>query len=417
MAGFFSKLFGGGKNDKKMSAERAALRQQRIDAMIDDANLFYRASHSFNNYLTDFIKTGNSVGLPAGRLSRDEWDTINKKIAKYNVKLVLRYDNNIPYMRFERATGSDIQSDNSNMSPLEQLMMRASKNFKQHQSDFMNGVSSPMFPTARMSSSEWDELNRLIADQGIRFVPTTYKGISYMAFSHIAHPGKGDNNASAFQSGTAAVKEKAYAQIKQKYPNLSDQVVRHIVEHQNEMSWNDIYQMVRHAMQPYDTPMNEFVAATQYGSKSTSDIGVFSYQDWTWSRRAKHRVQRDTNPVGYHLSLNVHVTPGLIAALDDVLARDMGQHIDYYKFPKANYFDEIQYRHDPVTIYTYDRDSNTEAQIVAAVAPYVRSNEGLLGHVLGRGVDISPETSVHGGLSVGQSIAVNIRGMLDSIRE
>lgn len=65
----------------------------------------------------------------------------------------------------------------------------------------------------------------------------------------------------------------------------------------------------------------------------------------------------------------------------------------------------------------YDRDPDTEQQIVAAVAPYARSNEGLLGQILGPGVDINTETTDINGLSVGQTVAANIKQILDLSRE
>lgn len=421
MAGFFSELFnsffGGDKKKPSVSQQQNSVPKAVVKPNLPQMDaLLFRASRSFIKYMQDFIQTGKSVGLPAVRLSDDEWDTVNKKLLPYGVKLVLQH----PYMRFERTTGSSVQADNSASSPLEQLMMRASKNFKKYKQDCLNGVSEPMLPAMRLSQSEWDELNRLIAAQGICFVPTVYQGGNYMQFSRVKPKNAAvpvNANTSAFQAGSSAVRTKAFNQIKQQYPNLSDQVIQHIVDNKLTLDTNDIYEIVRHSFQPYNTSQSEFINATNYGSHDTNDISAFAYQHWTWSRQAKRRVPRESNYCGYHLSLNVHVTTGLIKALDDVLARDMGRHIEYYKFPKADYFEEAQYRHDPVTIYMYDRDAATEQQIVAAVAPYVRSNEGLLGQILGPGVDINTETSNNGGLSVGKTIAVNIKRILDSVRE
>ena len=423
MAGFFSELFnsffGGDKKKPSVSQQQNSVPQDVVKPEINlpqmDALLF-RASRSFIEYMHDFILTGKSVGLPAVRLSDDEWDAVNKKLLPYGVKLVLQH----PYMWFERVTGSSVQADNSASSPLEQLMMRASKNFKKYKQDCLNGISEPMLPAMRLSQSEWDELNRLIADQGICFVPTVYQGALYMQFSRVKPKNAAapvNANTSAFQAGSSAVRTKAFNQIKQQYPNLSDQVIQHIVDNKLTLCTKDIYKIVRHSFQPYNTSQSEFINATNYGAQDTNDISAFAYQHWTWSRQAKNRVPRESHYCGYHLSLNVHVTTGLIKALDDVLVRDMGRHIEYYKFPNADYFKEAQYRHDPVTIYMHDRDAATEQQIVAAVAPYVRSNEGLLGQILGPGVDINIETANNGGLSVGKTAAVNIKRILDSVRE
>ncbi|MDE6250420.1 MAG: hypothetical protein K2M34_02165 [Alphaproteobacteria bacterium] len=411
MPGFFSRLFGGGNKQSTPALPNNNTLKPNIPG-VDP--LLFRASHNFNKYLTNFLQTGASVGLPVSRLSREEWNSVNEKLAKQGVTLVSRYDNGIEYMWFEYLGGASTQ-----LTPLEKLMARASKNFSQYMQECLSGTSdsSALLPTKRMEKSDWDELNRLLADQGIQLIPVMYEGMSYMKVAR-ANPQKLDNsNVSAFSEGVVAVKERAFEQIKQQYPNLSDEVVHYIVDNNDKLSANDIYKAIRHAMRPYDTPQSQFIQATQYGSQHTNDIMVFSYQNWTFSRKAKRRVSSASKICMYHLSLNVHVVPGLIAALDDVLARDMGQYIDYYKFPKANWFDEVQYRHDPVTIYMYDRNSDIEQQIVAAVAPYVRSNEGLLGQVLGPGVDINTETSSYGGVSVGQSIAMKIKNILDSVRE
>ena len=106
------------------------------------------------------------------------------------------------------------------------------------------------------------------------------------------------------------------------------------------------------------------------------------------------------------------VLEGLIKALDDVLAQDAGRYIEYYKFPKSDYYDEAITRHDPVTIYLSARNRDIEQNIVRAVAPYARSNEGLLGEILGYGVDISPETTQKYGMSVGQVVGRQIYAML-----
>lgn len=155
MAGFFSELFnsffGGDKKKPSVSQQQNSVPKAVVKPNLPQMDaLLFRASRSFIKYMQDFIQTGKSVGLPAVRLSDDEWDTVNKKLLPYGVKLVLQH----PYMRFERTTGSSVQADNSASSPLEQLMMRASKNFKKYKQDCLNGVSEPMLPAMRLSQSE-----------------------------------------------------------------------------------------------------------------------------------------------------------------------------------------------------------------------------------------------------------------------
>mgnify|MGYP006936039252 CR=1 FL=1 len=46
-----------------------------------------------------------------------------------------------------------------------------------------------------------------------------------------------------------------------------------------------------------------------------------------------------------------------------------------------------------------------------AVAPFVRSNDGMIGESLGKGVCINPETSSMG-ISVGKAMAIDIVNMV-----
>ena len=78
-------------------------------------------------------------------------------------------------------------------------------------------------------------------------------------------------------------------------------------------------------------------------------------------------------------------------------------------------YDEAITRHDPVTIYLSARNRDIEQKIVRAVAPYARSNQGLLGEILGYGVDISPETTQKYGMSVGEHASMQIYNALRNI--
>lgn len=83
----------------------------------------------------------------------------------------------------------------------------------------------------------------------------------------------------------------------------------------------------------------------------------------------------------------------------------------YYWFRKyyLDTNDKITTRHDPVTIYISARNPELEARITRAVQPFVRSNEGMIGEMLGNGVCINPETSTgQNGISVGQQISQDI---------
>ena len=172
--------------------------------------------------------------------------------------------------------------------------------------------------------------------------------------------------------------------------------------------------MIRHTKKKYNLSRDEFNKAVAYGETPNDYIDVSQHQRWAWER--KSRVQRPHAKRDiHHISLNVNIVEGLIKALDDVLAQDAGRYIEYYKFPKSDYYDEAITRHDPVTIYLSARNRDIEQKIVRAVAPYVRSNEGLLGEILGYGVDISPETTQKYGMSVGEHASMQIYNALRNI--
>lgn len=230
----------------------------------------------------------------------------------------------------------------------------------------------------------------------------------YMRFANAA---KQEN----FLSADTKIKHRQFCAIKRAYPNLSDEVIRGIVANQDVLLADDIYYLIRFYEKGYELPYMEFKDAVDYAEKPTKDIKVFEYQRWTWSRASVIERQHFIKDI-HHMSLNVNVVEGLVKALDKVVVEDAGRYIDYYKIPKAGYYKEATTRHDPVTVYLYNRNREVEQNIVKAVAPYARSNEGLLGQVLGKGVDINEETSCKYGMSVGRMASKKIYDMLANTR-
>ena len=53
----------------------------------DFAGLRNKASQNFDKYLNEFLQTGSSAGLPAGRMSKSEWDKLNEFLKPQGVKL------------------------------------------------------------------------------------------------------------------------------------------------------------------------------------------------------------------------------------------------------------------------------------------------------------------------------------------
>lgn len=249
MAGLFNKLFGnffGGGNKKIVAQAQNDESQNTKPRMSPEELLLSRASRRFNEYLTAFVRLGKTVGLPVARLSSEEWDAVNKLLAKQGVVLVPRDG----AMWFERV-GEAVAP----MS-LEQLKMRASQHFEQHLNNFLSGVNKVRFPYGRLSQSRWDELNHLIIDKGVQLVPTVDEGIWYMKFVRTNSQNRASKGAE-FSDGMAAVKEKAFKQIKQQYPSLPDETAKYIVDNNDRLNTNDIYQVIR----PYCSSMAQAVAA------------------------------------------------------------------------------------------------------------------------------------------------------------
>lgn len=289
------------------------------------------------------------------------------------------------------------------------LKSKASKSFDKYMKALLDGTDTYMLPKERMSDKEWEELNSMLIKHKVKLVPVLHRDNHvYMQFTKL-------EKKKEFEKALALVKVQQFNYIRTKYPNLSDEVVKSIVDRQDDLDIDDIYDMLRHKKKPYKQSKSDFLKAVEYGKTPSKNINVFSYQHWTWSRTAlKNKENRSEK---YHISLNVNVAPGLMRALDEVLAQDAGNYISYYKFPKQDFYDEVISRYDPITIYLYDRNPKVEQAIVKAVAPYVRSNEGLLGEQIGKGVDINKETTYEHGMSVGQYASMQIYKALQNIRQ
>ena len=331
------------------------------------------------------------------------------------------------------------------------LRVRASKSFEKYLNLFLTTGETTGLPHQRLSESEWEQLNAELKEQNVVLVPKEKDGYVYYFFSR---PYKQNE----FAAGQQKVETRLIQDIKEKYPSISEQAVKQILESKN-LDSDDIYKILRHKQdgQYNDVSKQEFENAFYYAMASAyngidivnhasmhkwdgADEFVEKYaipyfpddkwptnkyivmhgrQRWTWFRSCggdtEQPVRDPNHPDGFHISLNVKVTKDLLHVLDNILIQDAGKYIDSYKFPKTNYYDEILSRYDPVTIYTHSRNPELEKQIMQAVAPYVRSNEGMIGESLGYGGCINEETSSRG-VSVGENISQNIFRMIHEYR-
>ena len=369
-----------------------------------------RASKNFDKYLNALLNGTDVYMLPKERLSDREWRELNGLLSEKNVKFIETIERGVPYMQFSKINNHDTFENAAakiKMMRFNELKNRASKSFDKYLNALLNGTDVYMLPKERLSDREWRELNDLLSEKNVKFVEKMERGVPYMQFSKT-------NNHGEFKRATAKVKVMQFNAIRNKYPYLSDSVIQEIVDNQDNISPGEIYNMIRHTKKKYNLSQAEFNKAVAYGKIPTRYIDVSQYQQWTWVRQSRVHQPHAKRDI-HHISLNVNIVEGLIKALDDVLAQDAGRYIEYYKFPKSDYYDEAITRHDPVTIYLSARNRDIEQKIVRAVAPYARSNEGLLGEILGYGVDISPETTQKYGMSVGEHASMQIYNALRNI--
>lgn len=333
------------------------------------------------------------------------------------------------------------------------LRARASSHFEQYLQDWLTRNETVGLPAERLTESEWQQLNDSLKSMGVRLVPKVRNGILYYWFTNTE---TAKSEAEILNQGREKIIDLLVKQIKEKYSNLPEANIRAMIEAGG--NYGDIYEKLRYKQdgQYNDISKEEFEDAVIYALQSCGNkneliqlafyhhwdpsvyyetnalnmsfrgfdwpdnriINMDGGQDWTWFRSCDGAIMPPVydpkNPKGFHLSLNVRVTSKLLKALDDILMADGGRYIQYYKFPKADYYTNVVTRYDPVTIYMYSRNPELEARIVRAIQPFVRSSEGLTGEMLGRGISISPETSEgSNSLSVGQKISQDIAHMIN----
>lgn len=163
------------------------------------------------------------------------------------------------------------------------LKSKASKSFDKYMKALLEGTDTYMLPQERMSDAEWEELNSMLIKYKVKLVPVSHKGIGYMQFSRL-------KKKKEFENATTKIKIQQFNYIRNKYPNLSDDVIKSIVDRQDELDLKDIYDMLRYTKKTYKQSESDFLKAVEYGKTPSKDINVFSYQHWTWSRTAlKHK--------------------------------------------------------------------------------------------------------------------------------
>ncbi len=354
---------------------------------------------------------------------------------------------------------------------MQDLRRRASANFDLYLQEFLTKHTVMLLPAERLHDDEWTQLSNSLHDQGVQLLKTKRNNSDYYSFATY----KNTHVTDALHQGTDNVHEKIIAKIRERYPNITYETAKKMITEAYGVE-QLIYTLLRHRTNAYADTSNydDFEAAFAYAMKtainkygimnnpqkhqwnrrwdekeiadfnnridvlwrseptiwhSNNHILMQGVQGWTWTRKLcrfdengelkrwnnPERVTDIKSPNGYHVSLNVHVTQRTLARLDDIMIRDNGKYIFNYKFPKLSSFaNDVVSRHDPITIYLSARNPELEREIANAMAPFARSNEGLIGEILGHGVAISPETSNSpNGISVGQAAAMDIANIIE----
>lgn len=382
-----------------------------------------RASKEFAKHMDKFQNTGQLIGLPASRLTPNEWQQLNAELAKDGICLIQRQLNNRPYYVFTTPLRNNV-----------------SHHFEKYLDEFLQTGQSAGFPTSRLNDQEWEQLNTELATIGIKMEKrqhSTNDGIYYW----FTRTSKKANNTDKYNSARQDIINMLFDQIKAKYPNISNPTILEIINTRGD-DVDAIYDKLRYKQDGNYTDVSEqeYNAASQYALEHCNNTTQNNLIPKTWEQLGRHIKMRtskdgswwfrscDGNTVppvtgnrksaAFHISLNVNIYDKTLKALDDILIADGGRYIHSYKFPTINYYDlEILTRHDPITIYMHARNPELEQKIVAAIKPFVRSNEGLIDEILGPGVCISPETSNNKGPSVGTKAANDIANMIAKYRD
>lgn len=341
------------------------------------------------------------------------------------------------------------------------LRNKASSHFANYLQTFLQTGETTGLPVERLTPIEWEKLNEDLKSVGVVMIQRQHRNGHWYYFFTKLNPTTTNafDKTQAFQQGSENIINYLVREIKNKYPNIPENVIRNMIQTKG-IDYETVYEQLRYKQDGLYTGTSQqdledaFVWALQSSGnrnelismpvvhnwnpniyRDTSvlymryenlwgitdrKIRMSGTQNWTWFRSCVGNVLPPAHdlqhPDGYHISLNVQVNRKVLEILDKFLLEDGGRYIHSYKFPKTNFYEDVTRRHDPITIYMNARNIELEQKIVKALQPFVRSNDGLVGEMLGRGVSISPETS-SSGVSVGKQVAIDISKFISQYKD
>lgn len=278
---------------------------------------------------------------------------------------------------------------------IDALKTRASSNFDNYLQSCLTGKDCVGLPIGRLTKEEWQQLNQYAKSRGAELFETkmfnkktgTYDDV--MQFRRLDNSA---NTAAGYADDMAGAARGATGGTRDLYvKNSASEILGHKVNGNDAArEVNQLYNKIRFGS--YSINETDISNAINAMKNPTSPGVVYNAptNDYPWymngyksgfSKRAK-----------YHISLNVDVDENLINDLNQIVSKDKGQHILYYKAP--SYWDDWKIRHDPITIYISETTPEIEREIARVAKPHMRSSEaGLLGRKIDDGVAIAYETS------------------------
>ena len=247
-----------------------------------------RASANFEKYMNLFLTTGQVYGLPASRLTTQEWAQLNDELKYSGVKLVQGIKDGVLYYWFSQYQKQDKKNGFENAK--ENVRQKLFRLIKQKYPNLADDTIIKIIN----AGDDTDEIYELL-----RHRDNAYHGVSKQEYHRALH-----------------------------YMLMSS-------KNKLDMLTNADY----HRWKPDDSDW-DCENRTVRGRNWPHDMWFYTegfYQGWTWFRRLRGNTRAPVkdmgHPDGYHMSLNVNITDEMLHTLDNIIMQDAGQYISMYKVP------------------------------------------------------------------------------------
>lgn len=173
-----------------------------------------KANYAFDTHIENLLSASAEVIFPLEDLTEQEFKELNTLLSEQGIRLVeVKTD--------DKWRSAYLQKIEKEVAPnkgkrLEELKSKASKNFEIYMNAALEGRTDYPLPASRMTKQEWQELNKLLEDKGIKLLEFEHgDGKSYMHF---------------IKTEKKKTFEKAAKNIATSQPQNSDDIIIEIVE-------------------------------------------------------------------------------------------------------------------------------------------------------------------------------------------